>query len=212
MTVRFVIVSDTHRKHWKSRPLPPGDVLVHAGDFTNYGQDHEVMDFNDWLAVQPHTYKVIVPGNHERLFEEAWYHAVALLPAADFVLKDKGVEVLGKKLWGSPYSPAFCDWAFGYTEREADLRWCQIPSGLDLLITHGPPKGIQDFVPWTTPDGQSYLEHLGCEHLRDEVLRAKPKHHVFGHIHEGAGSQIVGATHFHNVAQALRDQPLVLDI
>ena len=35
-TVRFVAISDTHNKHAKL-DVPPGDVLLCAGDFTYYG-------------------------------------------------------------------------------------------------------------------------------------------------------------------------------
>ena len=31
-----------------------GDILIHAGDFTNYGLVSEIVAFNDWLATLPH--------------------------------------------------------------------------------------------------------------------------------------------------------------
>lgn len=36
---RFVCISDTHNSRFK---LPPGDVLIHAGDLTNQGSYSEV--------------------------------------------------------------------------------------------------------------------------------------------------------------------------
>ena len=33
---------------------PLGDILIHAGDFTNYGLVSEIVAFNDWLAKLPH--------------------------------------------------------------------------------------------------------------------------------------------------------------
>jgi Icc-related predicted phosphoesterase len=47
------------------------------------------------------------------------------------------------------------------------------------LVTHGPPYGILD----KTDGGK----HGGSEFLLKEVLRIKPKLHLFGHIHEGRG-------------------------
>ena len=35
-------------------PVPPGDILIHAGDFTNYGRKEEVEKFNAWLGSLPH--------------------------------------------------------------------------------------------------------------------------------------------------------------
>ena len=36
--VRIVLISDTHNKH-KMLELPEGDILIHAGDFTNDGTE-----------------------------------------------------------------------------------------------------------------------------------------------------------------------------
>lgn len=45
--VRFVCISDTHEKLEEILPIiPDGDVLIHAGDFTNYGDVGEVIKFN----------------------------------------------------------------------------------------------------------------------------------------------------------------------
>ncbi len=47
--VRFVCVSDTHNRTDRLR-VPPGDVLLHAGDFSMTGQMREVEHFNAWLG------------------------------------------------------------------------------------------------------------------------------------------------------------------
>ena len=51
--VRFVLVSDTHSKHGAmEHPIPPGDVLVHAGDLTKTGRAGEVQAVAAWLRSQ----------------------------------------------------------------------------------------------------------------------------------------------------------------
>ena len=45
----FVCISDTHT-HTENLKLPPGDVLIHAGDFTSLGQPDEVSGFNEFLV------------------------------------------------------------------------------------------------------------------------------------------------------------------
>ena len=35
-------------------PVPDGDILIHSGDFTNYGRKEEVVKFNNWLGTLPH--------------------------------------------------------------------------------------------------------------------------------------------------------------
>jgi hypothetical protein len=55
-------------------------------------------------------------------------------------------------------------------------------AGVDIVMTHGPPKGVLDVV-----DG----ENEGCDMLLKAVGRARPLMHCFGHIHEGHGAQVV---------------------
>jgi hypothetical protein len=58
-----------------------------------------------------------------------------------------------------------------------------IPHGVDIIMTHGPPKYILD----KTYDDRN----AGCEHLRGAVIAAKPLLHCFGHIHTGWGAKRV---------------------
>uniref|UniRef100_A0A3Q2HEP5 Metallophosphoesterase domain containing 1 n=1 Tax=Equus caballus TaxID=9796 RepID=A0A3Q2HEP5_HORSE len=46
---RFVCVSDTHSRTDPIQ-MPYGDVLIHAGDFTELGLPSEVKKFNEWLG------------------------------------------------------------------------------------------------------------------------------------------------------------------
>uniref|UniRef100_A0A0N5BGT0 Metallophos domain-containing protein n=1 Tax=Strongyloides papillosus TaxID=174720 RepID=A0A0N5BGT0_STREA len=70
-SVRIVCISDTHNKLSEIAPfIPPGDILIHAGDFTNFGSIEEIDKFNDDLQKLPHTYKVIIAGNHELGFQD----------------------------------------------------------------------------------------------------------------------------------------------
>ena len=66
--VRFVCVSDTHglTAHLE---VPPGDVLIHAGDFTNFGEPEVAEEFNNWLGSLPHPVKIVIAGNHEITFD-----------------------------------------------------------------------------------------------------------------------------------------------
>ena len=68
--VRIVLISDTHNRHRKLQ-LPEGDILIHAGDFTNNGTRKEIEDFDNWLAsLDQFQHKVLVPGNHDTGTEE----------------------------------------------------------------------------------------------------------------------------------------------
>ena len=55
--VCFFCAADTHTKT-KFLEVPPGDVLLHAGDFTSTGLPREVERFRDFLDALPHQHKV----------------------------------------------------------------------------------------------------------------------------------------------------------
>ena len=64
--VSVVMISDTHGKHRDlDQVLPHGDILIHAGDYTLFGNQKAAIDFNDWLGNLPHAFKIVINGNHE---------------------------------------------------------------------------------------------------------------------------------------------------
>lgn len=56
---RIVIISDTHNQMPK---LPPGDVLIHAGDLTNQGSYAELGRTVGWIEKSEFEAKVVVAG------------------------------------------------------------------------------------------------------------------------------------------------------
>ncbi len=188
--MRLVCISDTHNLH-DHLCVPDGDVLVHAGDATMQGTEEELRRFADWLQGLPHRRKVVVAGNHDWLCERQPNEAARIFEGLDYLL-DSGVEIDGRRFWGSPWQPWFLSWAFNLPRGEAlRAKWDLIPPTTDVLITHGPPQGLLDEVETRTlrmlnahdaPDG-----HVGCEDLRTAVEALGPRVHVFGHIHEGYG-------------------------
>lgn len=60
--MKLVCISDTHGKHDQVE-VPDGDVLIHAGDWTHFGQGWE--EFAEWFYQLPHNDKIIIRGNHE---------------------------------------------------------------------------------------------------------------------------------------------------
>lgn len=176
--MKCVAISDTHGMHGEII-VPDGDVLIHAGDILGKGTLFELDEFNDWLGTLPHKYKIVVAGNHDWCFESSERASRGLLSNAIY-LKDESVVIGNVHFYGAPWQPYFMNWAFNL-KRSEDLRekWQLIPWDTDVLITHGPPKGVLDKV----IDG----DNVGCEELAKAVIDIKPKYHVFGHIHEGYG-------------------------
>jgi hypothetical protein len=204
--MKVVFTSDTHGKH-RDLVVPPGDMLIHCGDMSMVGEYRTLSDFNAWMGEQPHEFKVVIGGNHDRCLEPGgpetekrvshhvrqWY-SPADVPAREDALKlftnftyleDSGVELGGLKIWGSPWTPIFNSdfWRFHTkSSMERLLKWQDIPENLDILITHGPPNHILDF----TLEKDNAGDHELCYRVRSGLLR-KPRVHAFGHIHEDYG-------------------------
>jgi predicted phosphodiesterase len=189
--MRLVLLSDTHGLH-DALEVPAGDVLVHAGDCSTRGRPDEIEAFGAWFQGQPHAHKVFVAGNHDFLFQTEPRRARELLGPVHY-LQDAGLELEGLSIWGSPWQPWFHDWAFNLPRGEPLAeRWRQVPAGVDLLVTHGPPLGILDRT--------ALAEDVGCEALRAELERIRPAVHVFGHIHEARGTLQTDPTLFVNAS------------
>jgi len=207
--MRIVAISDTHNLLSKIR-IPDGDLLIHAGDLTMGGTLREIARALHELRQLPHQHKVIIAGNHDWLFQKEPALARSLVPPEIEYLQDSYADIGGLSIWGSPWQPWFCDWAFN-GPRDGSLKhiWSMIPDKTDILITHGPPAGHGD----TLTDGNQ----VGCVDLRDAVARIRPKLHVFGHIHEGHGTTTNGHTKFVNASicdEAYRPilTPIVIDL
>ena len=205
--MRIVLISDTHELH-RELAVPPGDLLIHAGDFTFFSKRPWMYrDFDLWLGELPHRHKIIIPGNHEYLLEDPRQRS-AITNAT--LLVDSGVEIEGLKIWGSPVTPLYGG-AFGKSRAEdCKKHWAQIPEDLDILVTHGPPLGILD-------QGPGSERHEGCPELREAVLWARPRVHVFGHIHAGYGTLQMTDTFFVNASLLGEDgglsrKPVVIDL
>ncbi|RDW74142.1 hypothetical protein BP5796_07584 [Coleophoma crateriformis] len=138
--------------------------------------------------------------------EYAEYHEAALEIMTGSLAKKSGITYLQEgthtftlgngatfRVYASPYTAGSGGWVFPYGPLEDRFNDAQqtnrtsiatnpIPSGVDIVMTHGPPHLILDQV-----DGQ----HLGCPNLLRAVSRTRPLMHCFGHTHEGHGATIV---------------------
>ena len=181
--LRLVCIGDTHGHH-RELELPVGDVLIHSGDFMVDGSSvEEVDDFNSWLGSLSFRHKIVIAGNHDRLFDDQPKLARSHLTEAIY-LQDSGVTLEGLKFWGSPVNSVGGDWAFS---REMLVKikkhWALIPEDTEVLITHEPPFGTLD-------KAHVLAKHRGCQHLLANLLRVRPRLHVFGHVHGSHGKEV----------------------
>lgn len=189
--VRTICISDTHNTD-VSVLIPPGDILIHAGDLTHSGTPRELQVAFDWLVSLPHERKIVIAGNHEtylqtdegRLWARSWQQrGIIYLEDEVYTIQ---VRDRAFKIFGSPFTPQHGNGAFQYPRAGVTgtpSRWSVIPNDTDVLITHGPPHGHLD------------LAGLGCRALLArmwEFCRTHPPVlHVFGHIPGGRGTEIM---------------------
>ncbi|CAB4127315.1 MPP_239FB domain containing protein [uncultured Caudovirales phage] len=213
--MRIVCISDTHGLHGKLT-LPKGDVLIHSGDCTNLGSVPEVTNFGFWFRSLPFAHKILVPGNHDALFE--WNERLArelIEDANTHVLIDEDLRIetpeRGLDVFGSPWTSPFGRWNFMATDENRKRFW-QAHSHLDhydIVVTHGPCRSIHD-----SPEPGV---KTGCEFQKRAIQKMKPLYHVCGHIHEGYGTKKIGATTYVNAAiwnhgENKLNAPIVFDL
>lgn len=208
--MKFVAIADTHGQH-DLLELPAGDVLIHAGDMTTRGYRHEVESFLTWMEHQDYTYKILIAGNHDFFFErETAENIHAIIPSNIIYLENSMVTINNIKIWGSPITPWFYDWAFNKNRgKEISAYWDQIPQGVDIVVTHGPAYNILD----KTFSGQN----VGCQDLLGKIIEVKPKVHICGHIHEGYGAITIDETRFINASvlnerYIMKNKPIVFEL
>ena len=191
--MKIVCISDLHGH---TIPLPPGDLLLVAGDLTMTGTRFQVYEMLQYLTNGLHLYTngiVMIAGNHDFLFQNDPLVAEQMCKDAGITyLCESGCEIAGFKIWGSPYVPRIGDWAFGYDPYMENRIWKRIPQDTDILLTHGAPCGVLDDI-----DDQW---HIGSTGLLGEIANRGIKLHVFGHVHEGYGIATFPGTRFVNAS------------
>jgi Icc-related predicted phosphoesterase len=177
-------ISDTHTYHGLLK-VPEGiDMVIHSGDATNprdpYASEQEMLNFISWFGSLPIKHKVFVAGNHDLCIERNLVTKIDFMKNGIVYLENDYAEVEGIKIWGSPFTPTFGEgWAFNKKRSALHDVWKHIPDDVDIVVTHGPPKGILDLAYHQL----NCIEFCGDEALRKRMYLLNPKLCLFGHIH-----------------------------
>ncbi|CAG8941750.1 unnamed protein product [Penicillium salamii] len=188
------------------------DVAIHCGDLTTGSLLDEFKDSIRYMQALNAPLKLVIAGNHDftmdiPMFQKKVTHASKYLDQDHvhrfygvfgqsrelFDQEDLGITFLDEgsysfrlengallNVYASPYTPSYGDWGFQY--KPNDGHDYQIGNA-DLVMTHGPPKGILD----RTRSG----ERAGSTCLFKAVAQHRPLLHCFGHIHEAWGAKLV---------------------
>lgn len=150
--------SDTHGMYRQLSIPADADIFVCAGDACEGFNPADLQDFFVWYGTIPAKLRIFVPGNHDRIFNTDPARARNLVSGSIVLLESSGIEYDGIKFYSVPARP--------FLKEPITL-----PNDIDFLITHGPAYGHLDR---DTGDKNLYLAIAG----------ARPKYHIFGHVHE----------------------------
>lgn len=212
---RFLVFSDTHGLDSlpDSVSRQYADVAIHCGDLTMESKIDEFKATIRFLRAVNAPLKLVIAGNHDftmdipvfqrkvaeaqppldpQLVEQAYGYygearklfsqetGVTFLDEGTHTFRLQNGAVLN--IYASPYTPSLGDWGFQY---HPDHSHTFSIHTVDVIITHGPPKGILDY----THSGQ----RAGCPYLFEAIAQARPRPrmHCFGHIHEAWGAKLV---------------------
>lgn len=209
----FLVFSDTHGLDSlpDSISCPFANVAIHCGDLTTESKIHEYEASIRFLQAVYAPLKLVIAGNHDftmdipvfqrkvaeaqpplepQLVEIAYgdYGQARRLfnEGTGITFLDEGTHFFCLRngallsVYASPQTPSLGDWGFQY---HPDYGHEFSIDKVDIVMTHGPPRGIMDY----TRSGQ----RAGCPYLFEAVARARPRMHCFGHIHEAWGAKLV---------------------
>lgn len=195
-------ISDTHGHH--DRLIIPNniDIVIHSGDASNYKDPYknekEMHSFLTWFSNLPIENKIFVAGNHDTSIEKGLIHPEDMKKIGITYVFMETVEVMGFKIWGSPFCPRYGDWAFMKPREKMMLKvWDFIDHKADIIVTHTPPKGILDYSDHriynpALSKNVTVIEDCGCSSLMKKINQIDPKLHCFGHIHSSQYVQNAG--------------------
>jgi Icc-related predicted phosphoesterase len=216
--VDITCIADLHG-HYPE--LEGGDLLIVAGDLTRSDTEQNWFDFLVWITNQASLYKriIVVAGNHDSNLEKyvghLWPYNGMISYLCDWGTQFEYVQPINNsfnpddkslvyrktlKIWGSPWTKRFeganpnCTAFMVDTDEELELKWKLIPDDVDILITHCPPQGMQDYRPLTLEEKRFNIRKgYGSESLSRKIWEldlngdGKTRLLVCGHIHEGYG-------------------------
>jgi predicted phosphodiesterase len=182
--LRLLHVSDTHNMHAQIEekfPFPEADILLHTGDLTDHGSMEELCAVNEYFGslINRFQHIIVIAGNHDVHGNKGEIDIGAVLTNATVLQHEVAEAVLheyGLKIFGSPWLP----WKKASSPGGEGHRFDAIPEGQDILMTHGPAAKIFDCV------GRGRWG--SCQELNEAIMRARPRVHLFGHLHEQRGT------------------------
>lgn len=167
--MKILLLSDVEDKglwdYFRPEKLKDYDLILSAGDL-----DSQYLSF---LVTMGHAPVFYVHGNHDGRYAQ-------FPPEGCECIEDRLVTYQGVRILGLGGSALYSGGAHQYTERQMRRRVFRAgfpirrAKGVDLIVTHAPPRGIGDDADYA---------HRGFEAFLPLLARWQPKALIHGHIH-----------------------------
>lgn len=185
---KIALMSDTHGILPDPSHFVGCDIILHAGDIgpdmwdsKNGVQDWVRGPFKEWCDTLPCPLYATL-GNHDRPGNwKDWTHDIG---RNCHIVLDGLVTTHGLRVWFSPWSVTFGNWAWMAREANLVVKYEKIPRCIDIIVSHTPPWGNLGGVTASNEDAGSVALTNRIRDLLDEGGRLDV---VCGHIHEGCG-------------------------
>jgi Icc-related predicted phosphoesterase len=220
--IKICCLSDTHQNHNNIKMPDKIDMMIYAGDFTNWktSKKNSVDDFLDWFKKINAKYKILVCGNHELYFnslkkkeleemiEDLKKNNIFFLDNNFVIVPDINLNIYGfpQTIKRNIFYMADAYEVKGQKMNEICNK--KFDKKMDILVTHSPPLKILDKTYKNKNIGSLAI-------LEDLILRVKPKIHIFGHNHDEPGYQIYEFEGekflFVNASKTYGTKPIVFD-
>lgn len=206
-------ISDTHTYHGLLRVPESIDMVIFSGDCSNpqdpYLSENEVRNFITWFSSSDIKYKIFVGGNHDTSIEKGLITKDDFETNGIYYLENDSIEIEGFKIFGSPLTPTFGKgWAWNKERPKLDRIWKNIiDDNVDIMVTHGPPKGILD----CSVGYDRNVDICGDKSLLNRIQQINPKLHCFGHIHNNNGLINAGTRTVPNLSTIFSNGSVVTD-
>ncbi len=173
--MKILAVSDLESKrfydYYAPGKLKDYDLIIACGDLR--------VQYLEFLVTMARCPLLYVHGNHDDRFPREPEGCVCI---DDRIEVFRGVRILGL---GGSYR--YRDGTYMYTERQMKRRILRLywklrrSGGFDILVTHAPAYGLNDF---------DTLAHRGFSCFLTLLDRYKPRYFIHGHIHRSYGPNI----------------------
>ena len=204
------------------------DLLTICGDVVplsvqrNYikSEDWIYNVFSNWVKNLPCDKVILIAGNHDFYFDNCPLIKVNLLEWTKgkcLYLENELYKYLDYKIYGTPYTHLFGNWAFMYEDDKLIEFYKSIPNDIDILLTHDTPAiaNLDELPPsrWS-----SVPIHAGNNPLAEAIKEKKPRYVFCGHLHQCTDKYAkVDNTKIYNVSLLdnqynITYKPLYLDI